>query len=340
MRTPVIIAAVCLAALVISFACAGNGVPLEFCLVLASGWIWFLSRSAAEWSIHWPALLTAVGAASAFAWGLHRMLRWLSRETAADAPAQPWKPRWTLSVTALLLAMFCAGIAMIGIGHQIGWMLASDERWTTSSSEAPRRTVSRNNLRQIGLGLHNYHDEYSAFPPGGTFDRDGAMQHSWQARLLPWVDEVFLHRRIDFSVPWDDERNEDVFRSEVSVYLNPAIRDPRPDGEPAPSHYAGNARVLGGNRSARLEEIVDGTSNTILAGEVSARFKPWGHPVNYRDPALGINKSPDGFGAPWSSGGAHFLSADGSTRFLSEDIDPRVLRALATPDGGEPVGDF
>jgi prepilin-type processing-associated H-X9-DG protein len=61
--------------------------------------------------------------------------------------------------------------------------------------------------------------------------------------------------------------------------------------------------------------------------------------VNWRDANLGINRSPEGFGAPWT-GGAHFLMADGSARFVSENIDPKLLEAIATPDGGETVGEF
>jgi len=61
-----------------------------------------------------------------------------------------------------------------------------------------------------------------------------------------------------------------------------------------------------------------------------------GCPINWRDPVEGINKSPDGFGAPWS-GGANFMLMDGSVRFLSNGIDPKVLRAPSTPVGGEKV---
>jgi hypothetical protein len=71
-------------------------------------------------------------------------------------------------------------------------------------------------------------------------------------------------------------------------------------------------------------------------GEVKEHFKPWGHSVNWRDPAEGINKSPDGFGAPWG-GGAQFSFMDGSVRFISEGIDPAVLRALSAPAGGEKI---
>ncbi len=60
---------------------------------------------------------------------------------------------------------------------------------------------------------------------------------------------------------------------------------------------------------------------------------------NFRDPALGINQNRRGFGSPFT-GGANFLLGDGSARFLSDKIDPKVLKALSTPNGREPLREF
>ena len=86
-----------------------------------------------------------------------------------------------------------------------------------------------------------------------------------------------------------------------------------------------------------LKDFTNGTANTLFIGEVSANFQPWGKPSNCRDPVRGINKSPHGFGGPPGSGGALFAMADGSVRFFSDRVSPAVLKALATPDGGEPI---
>src|SRR5262249_45237366 len=103
-------------------------------------------------------------------------------------------------------------------------------------------------------------------------------------------------------------------------------------------HYAANIRVMGGDTPRSFKDITDGVSNTILAGEVADNLKPWGYPANWRDPALGINKSADGFGGPWKTRrGVQFIFVDGSWHFIKEDIDPATLKALSTPDGGESV---
>ncbi len=80
-----------------------------------------------------------------------------------------------------------------------------------------------------------------------------------------------------------------------------------------------------------------------MAGEVAAKLKAWGDPLNLRDPALGINRSEDGFGSSLggrSSVNCQMLFADGSVQTLATDIDPVVLKALSTPSGDDPVGEF
>lgn len=207
---------------------------------------------------------------------------------------------------------------------------------------APRslahRSVSRSNLKQIGLALHNYHDGHYVFPPGGVFDAEGAGHHSWQTSLLPYIDHAALYNRIDFNVPWNAPVNAPYFQYELSVYLNPSLGERRNSNGYSLSHYAGNSRLLNVNTSTSIREITDDTAYTILAGEVSNGLEPWGFPANYRDPAQGVGGGPGAFGRPKI--GAQFLMADGSVRLIDERIHPEVLKALGTPDGGEPFDDF
>ncbi len=74
-----------------------------------------------------------------------------------------------------------------------------------------------------------------------------------------------------------------------------------------------------------------------MAGVVAGGFRRWDDPTHWRDPALGINRSPEGCGSR-NPGGANFLFADGSVKFLKDTIDPGVIKALGTPAGGEVVG--
>ena len=173
------------------------------------------------------------------------------------------------------------------------------------------------------------------------------MLHSWETALLPYLEQKQLASQIKHDVPWDAPENEACFQQPVNVFLHPSVT--RASGETgrfdergfALSHYAANGWVLGADNSFTIKEITDGTSNTIMAGEVRENFKPWGDPSNFRDPMLGINKSPNGFGGPYRNlDGANFLLVDGSVRFISDKVDPNVLKALSTPAGGENVSEY
>jgi type II secretory pathway pseudopilin PulG len=205
-----------------------------------------------------------------------------------------------------------------------------------AAREAARRTQSRNNLKQIGLALHNYHDAYMTFPPGAIADKEGREYHGWQTMLLPYFEAATVYNRVDFNVPWNDAKNREPMQSQIAVYLSPGIGEVKDTAGYALTHYAGNSELFRINRGFRFSEITDGLSHTILAGEAAGNFQPWGHPGNARDPAKGIHAGPDSFGRPGSPA-AGILMCDGSVRFFSKDVAPAVLKALATPAGGEVV---
>lgn len=340
MRRSLVIASLWIVALFL-LACIGLGLPLDLVIAIGLGWIWYLARVLPQVAIDRGGVLTAILCLALFLAGSQAFLAWLHGQAKADAGPEDgsprrWKVRWTISLGALIVLMFVAGLSAAGVVHQVGWLLTSGEPLGDSHRAIIARVVSISNLKQIGLALHNYHETHQTYPPGGTFDAVGRPLHGWQAMLLPFIEQKALHDRIDFSVSWDDPRNATAYRTEVSEYLYPFANKRRDNAGYALSHYAGNAHVLGGEVARSQAEVKDGASNTILAGEAAGAFQPWGYPANWRDPALGINRSPEGFGSP-SPGGANFLFVDGSVHFLKNTIDPRVLRSLGTPAGGETV---
>jgi prepilin-type N-terminal cleavage/methylation domain-containing protein/prepilin-type processing-associated H-X9-DG protein len=160
---------------------------------------------------------------------------------------------------------------------------------------AASRISCENNLKQIGLALHNYHDASSRFPPGYCASvpyYDGATDTSpgwgWGALILPYVEQENLYRQLNLNQPVQDSP---AIGSVVKVYLCPADLTPQgafalPDGFgdtvclAAPSSYAacvggdesGTTDLSGRgifyrNSQTSIPEITDGTSNTILIGE-------------------------------------------------------------------------
>jgi prepilin-type processing-associated H-X9-DG protein len=334
-------------ALAVGFVLLAALLPLDVPMALYFGWIAFLARVRQRMEVHGTGLAVAGAALALFTAGVHWMARsWRQQlSSTSDRDERPWKLRWSLAIVAVVLLAFAAGTCMIGVTHQVGWLLSDPEPFMGSALNphsaihvAHVANIRRaNNLRQIGIALSAHQDHYASLPPGGSFSRDGAMLHSWATHLLPFVN--YSTEGIDFTLPWNHPENEKYFRCVIFEYINPAFRAaPVTDSQGfGLNHFAANERVLGGNRRMKLEDITDGTATTLLIGEVPDHFKPWGHPVNWRDPAKGINKSPNGFGGPPGSTGANFVMADGSVRFVSDHIGPEVLRALSTPAGGEVI---
>jgi len=154
--------------------------------------------------------------------------------------------------------------------------------------EAARRIQCKNNLKQIGLALHNYHDSYTVFPPGGTYQfnvtsSDGGW--SVQARILPFVDQANLSNLIDFSRSYGSQPT--VTQSRVPMFACPSEVNNQiyPDGPLnwVPINYGVNygqwfvwnptngqigTGAFGPNSRNGTRDFTDGTSNTLAAAEV------------------------------------------------------------------------
>jgi prepilin-type processing-associated H-X9-DG protein/prepilin-type N-terminal cleavage/methylation domain-containing protein len=146
--------------------------------------------------------------------------------------------------------------------------------------EAARRTGCVNNLKQMGLALHAYHDDLLVFPPGrtrGTIDGQGHCFSAF-AQLLPYLEQATLSNAINFQLSADRSiENNTVRASVIELFLCPSdsykvLRSPS-----APTNYmmatgsiyqiARSDGVLYENSAVRLRDIVDGTSNTAVISE-------------------------------------------------------------------------
>lgn len=202
-----------------------------------------------------------------------------------------------------------------------------------------RRSRCKNNLKQIGLALYSYHDEHGTFPPAYFADASGRPIHSWRVLLLPYVDQQALYNQYKWDEPWDGPNN-----SRLMAQIPPVFRCPSHAGTPGDTTTAyaavfGDDCVFRSSGSTRMADITDGTSNTILVGEVERAGIPWMKPEDVdvsKHPTIG---DPAGFSS-LHIGGIHVLLADGSVRFISENISPATLRGLYTRAGNEQIGDY
>lgn len=317
---------------------------------LAGGWTLAIGRMVGDSrQFVWPAI-TAVGF-GLFAIAMSRLRKFLVTHKPVDGPSP------ADSATALPAARKLCFVKWLSIGIAIVAALlagvdlsqnlarARDAKLLSSPHTGGHRRQSKNNLKQIGLALHNYHQIHKTFPPGAIISETGEPRHSWVTMILPHLDHAPLYKTIDQNRAWNDDVNMPAMRHVLGALLHPGLDDwpyfydNRTTERPGVTHYAANQHVFGPNRGMRFRDFVDGTSNVFMAGEVPSNFVPWGKPGNWRDLRLGINKSPVGFGSP-SKGGAHFLLGDGTVRFITENVDPKILRQLGNPADGETLGEF
>jgi hypothetical protein len=235
----------------------------------------------------------------------------------------PWK---------ILLIIF-GGAALLMVPCLIALLLPAVQQ----AREAARRTQCKNNLKQIALAMHNYHDSYGTFPPAVTYSADGQPMHSWRVLLLPFLDQVALHAQYNMNEPWNSPANSQLLSRMPKVYACPSSPP-----ELGVTHYAvpvGPRTMFPPERGVAVREITDGTSNTIMVLETHGSNLNWMAPV---DVTVGVGM-PEAQPVSFSSnhlGGIHIALADGSVRFLSSKVPSETLDRLLMPDDGRVVGEF
>ena len=279
--------------------------------------------------------------------------------------------------------------------------------------EAAARLQCQNNLKQIGLALHGFHDSYKGFPKAG----EKSNELSWHVFVLPYLDQVPLYDKFNLTTvgPFTGPNRIVHSLQSVPVYLCPSspvkkmVMGPSPphnvnapeviSGEPVfTTHYYGVMGPVGTNPvtgapyrfdsngaathggfslqgifqrdltataingpeiGLKAVQVTDGTSNTLLVGEISwvnnitgTRYRSWVRGCDSAPVCAGCRNIVNGINSPsitlfneisfgsMHAGGANFLMGDGTVRFINQSINLGTYRSLASYDGAEPVGDF
>ncbi|HEV8066567.1 MAG TPA: M56 family metallopeptidase [Planctomycetaceae bacterium] len=179
---------------------------------------------------------------------------------------------------------------------------------------APRRPVgkaarARDNLKQLMLAMHNYHDVHRHFPPAVVMGPDGKTPHSWRVELLPFLDQEALFKQYRLNEPWDSENNKKVLAKMPEQFRSP-YDDPKSLNS---GYYAlvGPGTMFDGTEGIQIQNVTDGTSNTLMIVEAKRNI-PWTKP---EDIPFDPEKSPPDLGG-FVEGGFNCAFADGSAHSL------------------------
>lgn len=262
--------------------------------------------------------------------------------------------------------------------------------------EAARRSQCKNNLKQLGLAMHNYHDVFNTFPVG----QYNCCWGTWMVAILPYIEQGPLFQLYQNSGGNDATgarysgapNTTNVTTRRLSVLTCPSDKDSRPFGNITSHNYVVNFGNTGLSQTTvngvtfqgapfsnlkpfGFRDTTDGTSTTLMMAEVLQGlgsdlrgFSWWGDASQFstyltpnsnlpdriytlgfcqNDPIRNLpcdvstTANPTMFASRSNhEGGVQVIMCDGSSKFVSENIDLNTWRALGTARGQEVIGEF
>lgn len=217
-----------------------------------------------------------------------------------------------------------------------------------------RRNQAINHLKQIALAFHNYHDVHKFFPAAASYGADGKPLLSWRVHILPFLDQAPLYKEFHLDEPWDSEHNlkliermPETYRSRnwspneptktCLVGVTSAAGKPKPIAGAAPAGTTLQDQIgtmFQGREGIKIQQVNDGTSNTILIVESDAEHavvwtKPDDLPYDAEQPVKGFGFDENGL--------VPAAFCDGSVRMLKKSLDAEMWRRLLLRNDGRTV---
>ncbi|WP_158264992.1 M56 family metallopeptidase [Blastopirellula marina] len=213
---------------------------------------------------------------------------------------------------------------------------------------AAQREQDMNNLKQLMIAMHNYHDMYGHLPKAVVIDPESGVPHSWRVELLPLLNHKALYKQYRMDQPWDSPANKKVLEQMPAVFKTASGNDAvttnflaivGKNTALAPSSDQGNddamefgvapERPSSVGDNPRFHDMTDGTSNTIVFVQTS-KDVPWTKPED-----LPLEEADSAKLGGFHSGIFLAAFADGSARVISNQVDPEVWTRLITRNDGE-----
>lgn len=192
-----------------------------------------------------------------------------------------------------------------------------------SGRSAAQTVRSRNNMKQMGLAMLNFHDVWKRFPNSTGKGPNGEEWLSWRVHLLPYLGHKELYDRFNLEEPWDGPTNRPLVESMPDVYKSPTVQTPT--GKTVYLVPVGPGTMFENEKGRAIRTIPDGTSNTVMLIEAEAsKAVYWSQPADFEldtaNPLAGLAKNP--------RNALTVLMVDGSTRDIPPDLDTQTANNL------------
>jgi hypothetical protein len=189
-----------------------------------------------------------------------------------------------------------------------------------------------NNLKVVGLAMHNYREAHERFPAPAIQRPDGKPLLSWRVAILPYLADVELYQSFKLDEPWDSPHNKQLLERMPEVFAPPGPEGQAPGSVTHFRIFVGTGTPFEAGRGPRWEDFTDGSERTIMVVEADEAV-PWTKPeeLPYAQdkplPALG--------GGPRGSFVAQM--GDGSVLFIPAKFDEVLLRRAITRNDKQPL---
>ena len=245
------------------------------------------------------------------------------RDDDREPPAQ--RPAKKGMSTGLIIGIV-VGVLLICVAAPIALVLPGVSKVRTAAS----RAKESNNLKQMGLAAHAYHDSNSRLtngPYAGFASPNTEL--SFRVELLPYMEQDYLYKQFRTDEAWDSATNRPLANTPVPPLVSPI--DPPGTVTTRYRGFVGPGSVFEPGAKVNMTSIVDGLSNTIYVvmaddGVIWSKPEELYYTANGPLPTIGQKSY---------SGGTLILLCDGSVKMLSNKTSETVMRALITRNGGE-----
>jgi hypothetical protein len=189
--------------------------------------------------------------------------------------------------------------------------------------------TSTNNLKQIGLAFHSFHDAYN-YLPGDILDKDGKPLLSWRVAILPYIEQNDLYNQFKTDEPWDSANNKKLIEKMPKLYA--PVRVTAKAGETFYQVFTGEDALFGPKKKPSILSITDGTSLTGMVFEA-------GDPVTWSKPAdmAFDQKKPLPKLGGLFDGECLVAMCDGSVKHLRKKPDEEQMKYLIMPADGNVI---